>query len=62
MHFGKVQSTPTLWAEVDEQPRYASIRSDIGSSSSSLCALFLASDVGSFLTGQMLGPNGGNVM
>lgn len=26
------------------------------------CALFLASDAGSFLTGQMLGPNGGNVM
>lgn len=25
-------------------------------------ALFLASDAGSFLTGQMLGPNGGNVM
>jgi NAD(P)-dependent dehydrogenase (short-subunit alcohol dehydrogenase family) len=26
------------------------------------CALFLATDAGSFLTGQMLGPNGGNVM
>jgi 3-oxoacyl-[acyl-carrier protein] reductase len=26
------------------------------------CALFLASEAGSFLTGQMLGPNGGNVM
>jgi 3-oxoacyl-[acyl-carrier protein] reductase len=26
------------------------------------CALFLASDASSFLTGQMLGPNGGNVM
>ncbi|MGH9175109.1 MAG: SDR family NAD(P)-dependent oxidoreductase [Vicinamibacterales bacterium] len=26
------------------------------------CALFLASDAGGFLTGQMLGPNGGNVM
>jgi NAD(P)-dependent dehydrogenase (short-subunit alcohol dehydrogenase family) len=26
------------------------------------CAFFLASDAGSFLTGQMLGPNGGNVM
>lgn len=26
------------------------------------CALFLASDVSNFLTGQMLGPNGGNVM
>jgi 3-oxoacyl-[acyl-carrier protein] reductase len=26
------------------------------------CALFLASDGGGFLTGQMLGPNGGNVM
>ena len=26
------------------------------------CALFLASESGSFLTGQMLGPNGGNVM
>jgi 3-oxoacyl-[acyl-carrier protein] reductase len=26
------------------------------------CALFLASDAASFLTGQMLGPNGGNVM
>ncbi len=26
------------------------------------CALFLASDGSSFLTGQMLGPNGGNVM
>jgi 3-oxoacyl-[acyl-carrier protein] reductase len=26
------------------------------------CALFLASDAGNFLTGQMLGPNGGNVM
>lgn len=26
------------------------------------CALFLSSEAGSFLTGQMLGPNGGNVM
>lgn len=26
------------------------------------CALFLASDASAFLTGQMLGPNGGNVM
>ena len=26
------------------------------------CALFLASDAGNYLTGQMLGPNGGNVM
>lgn len=26
------------------------------------CALFLASNASSFLTGQMLGPNGGNVM
>jgi NAD(P)-dependent dehydrogenase (short-subunit alcohol dehydrogenase family) len=26
------------------------------------CALFLASDAGNFLTGQMLGPDGGNVM
>ena len=26
------------------------------------CALFLASDASGFLTGQMLGPNGGNVM
>jgi NAD(P)-dependent dehydrogenase (short-subunit alcohol dehydrogenase family) len=26
------------------------------------CALFLATDAGGFLTGQMLGPNGGNVM
>ena len=26
------------------------------------CALFLASDASNFLTGQMLGPNGGNVM
>ena len=26
------------------------------------CALFLASEASSFLTGQMLGPNGGNVM
>ncbi len=26
------------------------------------CALFLASDAANFLTGQMLGPNGGNVM
>jgi 3-oxoacyl-[acyl-carrier protein] reductase len=26
------------------------------------CALFLASEAGSFLTGQLLGPNGGNVM
>jgi NAD(P)-dependent dehydrogenase (short-subunit alcohol dehydrogenase family) len=26
------------------------------------CALFLASEAGAFLTGQMLGPNGGNVM
>lgn len=26
------------------------------------CALFLASDAGGYLTGQMLGPNGGNVM
>lgn len=26
------------------------------------CALFLASDAGNFLTGQLLGPNGGNVM
>lgn len=26
------------------------------------CALFLASDAAGFLTGQMLGPNGGNVM
>jgi NAD(P)-dependent dehydrogenase (short-subunit alcohol dehydrogenase family) len=26
------------------------------------CALFLASDAAAFLTGQMLGPNGGNVM
>lgn len=26
------------------------------------CALFLVSDASSFLTGQMLGPNGGNVM
>jgi 3-oxoacyl-[acyl-carrier protein] reductase len=26
------------------------------------CALFLASDAGRFLTGQMLSPNGGNVM
>jgi 3-oxoacyl-[acyl-carrier protein] reductase len=26
------------------------------------CALFLCSDAASFLTGQMLGPNGGNVM
>lgn len=26
------------------------------------CALFLATDASSFLTGQMLGPNGGNVM
>lgn len=26
------------------------------------CAFFLASDAGSYLTGQMLGPNGGNVM
>jgi 3-oxoacyl-[acyl-carrier protein] reductase len=26
------------------------------------CALFLASDASSFLTGQLLGPNGGNVM
>jgi 3-oxoacyl-[acyl-carrier protein] reductase len=26
------------------------------------CALFLASDAGNFLTGQMLSPNGGNMM
>jgi 3-oxoacyl-[acyl-carrier protein] reductase len=26
------------------------------------CALFLVSDASNFLTGQMLGPNGGNVM
>jgi hypothetical protein len=26
------------------------------------CVYFLASDASNFLTGQMLGPNGGNVM
>jgi 3-oxoacyl-[acyl-carrier protein] reductase len=26
------------------------------------CALFLASDASNFLTGQLIGPNGGNVM